>query len=72
MLTQTARFKPRGLMGLAYWYAVMPLHGLVFDSMLRGIRHAAERIPGAHDVQQPNQPVRTRGIPNPNPSTKDG
>lgn len=70
-LTQTARFKPRGLMGLAYWYAVMPLHGLVFNSMLRGIRCAAERNPGSHDVQQSNQPVRTRGIPNPNPSTKD-
>ncbi len=35
-LTQTARFKPRGLMGLAYWYAVMPMHGLVFEGMLRG------------------------------------
>ena len=42
-LTQTARFKPKGLPGLAYWYAVMPLHGLVFDGMLRGIRNAAER-----------------------------
>jgi len=70
-LTQTARFKPRGLMGLAYWYAVMPLHGLVFDGMLRGIRRAAERIPGSRDVQQSNKPVSTSDIPNPNPSTKD-
>ncbi len=44
MLTQTARFKPRGLAGLAYWYAVMPLHGLVFNGMLRGIRREAERM----------------------------
>jgi hypothetical protein len=42
-LIQTARFKPRGLLGVAYWYAVMPLHGVVFDGMLRGIRRAAER-----------------------------
>ena len=41
-LTQTARFKPRGLLGLAYWYAVLPLHGVVFSGMLRGIRAAAE------------------------------
>jgi len=42
-LIQTARFKPRGLLGLAYWYAVMPLHGLVFNGMLQGIRQVAER-----------------------------
>lgn len=33
----TARFRPRGLLGLAYWYAVLPLHGLVFPVMLKGI-----------------------------------
>ena len=41
-LTQTARFKPRGLSGLAYWYAVMPLHEVVFSGMLDGIRRYAE------------------------------
>lgn len=45
MLTQTARFKPRGLAGLAYWYAVTPLHGVVFKGMLRGIRRVAEAQP---------------------------
>jgi uncharacterized protein DUF2867 len=43
-LVQTARFKPRGLGGLAYWAAVLPLHGFVFRGMLRGIRRAAEQI----------------------------
>lgn len=43
VLTQTALFKPRGLTGLAYWYAVLPLHGLVFRGMLNGIRRAAEQ-----------------------------
>jgi uncharacterized protein YbjT (DUF2867 family) len=41
-IVQTARFKPRGLMGLAYWYAVLPLHGIVFSGMLKGIRDAAK------------------------------
>ncbi len=41
-VVQTARFKPRGLAGLAYWYAVAPLHGVVFKGMLKGIRDAAE------------------------------
>jgi uncharacterized protein YbjT (DUF2867 family) len=36
-LTQTARFRPRGLAGLLYWYAVLPFHGPVFDGLLQGI-----------------------------------
>lgn len=42
-LTQTARFKPRGLFGLAYWALVYPLHGFVFRGMMQGIRRSAER-----------------------------
>jgi hypothetical protein len=42
-LIQTARFKPKGLAGLLYWYAVKPLHDHVFSGMLRGIRRTAER-----------------------------
>jgi uncharacterized protein YbjT (DUF2867 family) len=41
-LVQTARFKPKGLLGLAYWYCVLPFHGVVFRGMLTGIRQAAE------------------------------
>lgn len=41
-LFQTARFKPRGLLGLLYWNAIAPLHGIVFAGMLRGIQRAAE------------------------------
>lgn len=43
-LTQTARFLPKGLLGLAYWYAVLPLHHVVFRGMLRGICRAALEI----------------------------
>ena len=42
-LVQVARFKPRGLSGLAYWIAVSPLHRFVFSGMLEGIRREAER-----------------------------
>jgi uncharacterized protein YbjT (DUF2867 family) len=41
-LAQTARFRPRGLAGLVYWYAVLPLHGFIFRRMLDGVRRAAE------------------------------
>ncbi|MEC9374117.1 MAG: SDR family oxidoreductase, partial [Planctomycetota bacterium] len=43
-VTQTARFQPKGLLGLLYWYAVLPLHGVVFNGMTRGIRRAAESL----------------------------
>ncbi|MEM8864783.1 MAG: SDR family oxidoreductase [Planctomycetota bacterium] len=42
-LTMTARFRPKGLFGLAYWYAVVPLHHFVFGGMLGGIKRAAEK-----------------------------
>jgi uncharacterized protein YbjT (DUF2867 family) len=41
-LIMTARFRPRGLFGIAYWYMVVPLHGIVFRKMLHGIVRAAE------------------------------
>jgi hypothetical protein len=44
-LRMTAKFRPRGLFGLGYWYAVLPLHNVVFSGMLRGIRRAAEAEP---------------------------
>jgi hypothetical protein len=41
-LTQTATFLPRGLMGLLYWYSMLPFHFWIFTGMLRGIKEAAE------------------------------
>jgi uncharacterized protein YbjT (DUF2867 family) len=43
-ITQTATFDPRGLAGRAYWYAVLPLHALVFAGTLRGIAKRARRL----------------------------
>lgn len=36
-LRMTARFLPRGLGGLLYWYALYPVHLLIFKGMLRAI-----------------------------------
>jgi uncharacterized protein YbjT (DUF2867 family) len=36
-LVQTARFRPRGLFGMLYWFSVLPLHGIVFAGMIRGL-----------------------------------
>jgi hypothetical protein len=43
-IVQTARFRPRGLFGRAYWYGVLPFHSLVFPGLLRGIARDAEAI----------------------------
>ena len=40
-IRQTAIFDPVGVSGRVYWYALFPIHQLVFRDMLRGIAHAA-------------------------------
>lgn len=34
-LVQTAFFEPKGLPGLAYWYSLYPVHGLIFRGTVR-------------------------------------
>jgi len=36
-LIQTATFRPLGLLGRLYWYAVLPFHGFIFKGMLKNI-----------------------------------
>lgn len=45
-IRQTAIFDPVGVLGRAYWYALFPLHQLVFGGMLRGIARTALREGG--------------------------
>jgi hypothetical protein len=33
-LYQSATFKPKGIWGNLYWYAVLPFHGFIFQGML--------------------------------------
>src|SRR5690606_22402140 len=42
-IRQTASFDSVGLFGKVYWYALYPLHHLVFGGMLKGIAKAALR-----------------------------
>jgi hypothetical protein len=43
VLTQTAFFAPKGLMGWLYWYGLYPIHGLIFSGLIRRIGERAER-----------------------------
>jgi uncharacterized protein YbjT (DUF2867 family) len=36
-LKQTATFRPLGLPGRLYWYAVLPFHGFIFSGMLKSL-----------------------------------
>lgn len=37
VLTQTATFRPLGILGRLYWYSVLPFHGLIFNGMINTI-----------------------------------
>lgn len=52
-LTQTAVFDPLGLWGNLYWYAIYPLHGLIFRGMLQGIADRAARVCACRNAQGP-------------------
>lgn len=59
-LVQIARFLPRGLLGLIYWYSVYPLHALIFSGMLREIASAANMnvVEGPMDITPRNSEAR--------------
>lgn len=42
-LEQTASFRPRGLAGRMYWYAMLPFQHLILERMARRISQAAEK-----------------------------
>jgi hypothetical protein len=37
ILTQTATFRPLGVLGRLYWYAILPFHGYIFNGMINKI-----------------------------------
>lgn len=39
----SARFHPSGVVGLAYWYALLPVHNVIFNGMPRAIAKRAEQ-----------------------------
>ncbi len=59
VLRQTATFRPRGLLGRLYWFAVLPMHALVFGGMARSIvaREAPEKEVGNRDGDAADAPA---------------
>lgn len=45
MLTQTATFRPKGLFGRVYWYAVWPFHIFVFSGMINRLATHRQQPP---------------------------
>lgn len=59
-IRQTALFQPRGVLGFLYWFAILPLHRLIFAAMLARIASLARE----RGVTPPNSTLRTRRVPN--------
>jgi hypothetical protein len=50
VLEQTAFFAPKGLAGILYWYALYPIHRIIFSGLIDRLSERAvlsERSPGA-------------------------
>ncbi len=54
-LSMTAKFLPKGLAGIAYWYAMYPFHVLLFSNMIENISRQA----GTHIYDKPRR-IRNR------------
>lgn len=53
---QTAIFDPAGLLGLAYWYSLAPVHCVMFAKMLNRIALRAEAPAGAKETESGKNP----------------
>jgi len=42
LITQTALFQPKGILGYVYWYSILPIHGVTFRGMIQTIARKAE------------------------------
>ena len=51
-LEQTAAFIPRGLFGLAYWYALYPFHSWIFSGLIRAVARRAEGLTASPGIEQ--------------------
>lgn len=56
-LDMVSRFLPRGVAGLAYWYALLPVHQWLFEGMLRSVaRHTGKPVlDGPYRIAVENQ-----------------
>jgi hypothetical protein len=65
VLHQTAYFRPRGLAGRAYWFAMLPFHRLIFGRMARAIADAAASRPYPHRLIIPRGDAGLPRAPDP-------
>ena len=54
-LKQIAKFQPKGLLGILYWYSVLPFHHFVFRGMLEGIKVQAEKFATGQEHPTPHE-----------------
>jgi hypothetical protein len=54
LLLQTAFFEPKGLLGLLYWYALYPIHSLIFSGLISCIVEKAARQSGGIEQAKSN------------------
>ena len=54
-LEQTAAFIPRGLMGLLYWYSLYPIHGWMFNGLVRAVAQRAEAEAARREQESPSE-----------------
>jgi uncharacterized protein YbjT (DUF2867 family) len=47
-IRQVARFEPSGVLGRLYWYALLPVHAIIFSGMLRRIGNRAREARVIH------------------------
>jgi len=52
VLVQAAVFEPRGMLGLFYWYAHLPLHALIFSGLCNAIAERAEGLKGRKNLMR--------------------
>ena len=62
VIRQTARFDPVGIRGRLYWYALYPLHALIFRGMLRRIALLARETPAASHAAEIKRPSRDAAL----------
>ncbi len=51
ILYQTATFRPQGLLGRLYWYAVLPFHYFVFNGMIRNLEAYDSPAPQRYETK---------------------
>ena len=55
LLSQTAFFAPKGLAGFLYWYALYPIHGLIFNGMIDQVVLRASKVAKSKEALQDNR-----------------